>query len=164
MPIRAEHRHLYLDPIWLQSVGLARRRANDRCEQCRRPGYGRLFVYTWKTREPQFCGLWVAHMVWVPWSFPQGQGLDQHWRDQFGRPVPREQWPRPGLPRSIWAQIGAAHVDGNPRNMEPANCKMLCNWCHLHHDQQQHHEARADRKDRRRPLIADASIDWSCGG
>jgi len=157
MPIRAEFRPLYIDPRWIESASIARSRAGGRCEQCRRPGEGKLFVYTWKTREPQFGGRWVYHMVWLSIRDYLERGApEEYWRDQSGVRVPWSKWPHAGLPRIVSAQIGAAHLDGNPENMAPENCMFLCNWCHLHHDQQQHHEARADRKDRRRPLIAGA--------
>jgi hypothetical protein len=136
-----------MDPRWTESVSIARSRADGRCEQCRRPSEGWIFVYTWKTREARFGGQWRYHMVWLGLTEPG-------WRDQAGQEVPWRTWPHGGLPRLIRAQIGAAHLDGNPYHMEPDNCRMLCNWCHLHHDQQQHHEARADRKDRRRPILS----------
>ena len=150
MPIRAEFRHLYRTPLWQELRARVLQRAGYRCEQCGKPDGVRVFTYTWKTREPRFGGLWSHHMVWVA----EERSV---WRDQFGGVVPKSRWPATGLPRHIWSVLTVAHVDGNPPNMNENNLRAWCTWCHLHHDQQQHHEARADRKDLGRPLIAGAA-------
>jgi hypothetical protein len=61
MPIRAEFRHLY-GHHWL-TVTRPRilERAGQRCERCRKPLHAWIFTYTWKTRDPQFSGVWRPH-------------------------------------------------------------------------------------------------------
>lgn len=47
-----------------------------------------------------------------------------------------------------------AHLDHDPTNNADDNLAALCQWCHLHHDTQQHKETRSKRKDAARPVLA----------
>jgi hypothetical protein len=88
----------------------------------------------------------IYHMVWLVVN-------GGRWYDQDGKPFAKHWWPAKGLPRSIRIQLGAAHVDPAGAFLDPENVRVWCTWCHLHHDQPQHRDTRAGRRDRLRPLL-----------
>jgi hypothetical protein len=49
--------------------------------------------------------------------------------------------------------LTVAHLNHTPGDDRDENLQALCQWCHLTHDLQDHHETRAARKDASRPLI-----------
>ena len=63
MPIRAEFRHLYRRQWLTVTRPRILERAGQRCERCRKPLHAWIFTYTWKTRDPQFSGVWRYHMT-----------------------------------------------------------------------------------------------------
>jgi hypothetical protein len=148
MPIRAEFRHLY-GHHWL-TVTRPRilERAGQRCERCRKPLHAWIFTYTWKTRDPQFSGVWRYHMIWIKEGF-------RVWRNQDGHPCSPIH--AQGLPRKIRVKLTIAHADNNPANMDDRNLRCWCTWCHLHHDQPHHKDSRCGRKDAARPILRDGS-------
>jgi hypothetical protein len=149
MPIRAEFRHLY-GRHWL-TVTRPRilKRARQKCERCKKPLHAWIFTYTWKTRDPQFSGVFRYHMIWIK----EGSKV---WRNQDGRacsPLRAR-----GLPRKIRVKLTIAHADHNPANMDDANLRCWCTWRHLHHDQPHHKDTRCQRKDATRPILQDTII------
>lgn len=155
MPLRPELRHLYRTKEWSQLRAEVFKRARGHCEQCGKPA-GVCFTYTWQSWRivpgaPLARREKVYHMVWI-------SERASHWRDQDGRRRPQgAEWPRPGLPRRILVQLGAAHVDPDGEFLDRNNVRVFCDWCHLHHDQAQHHFTRAGRRDRSRPILQEAS-------
>ena len=145
MPIRPEYRHLYRGAAWLETRRRILARARNRCEACGKPDRGLIYTYTWQTRDLAFSGGRRYHMVWIR----QGRA---RWRDQDGK---RWEGALRGLPRKVRVILTVAHRDGNPGNMDDANLACWCTWCHLHHDAPAHKMARGQRKDARRPLLAD---------
>jgi hypothetical protein len=149
MPIRREWRHLYRGPEWTAIRKRILARAGNKCEQCGKPNGAVIFTYTWQTWKlgPGLYCHKLYHMVWI-------KEASKVWRDQAMCPVPANCWPSKGLPRRITAQIGVAHLDGNPANRADTNLRALCTWCHLHHDMPAHQIARQTRKDRTRAMLA----------
>ena len=149
MPIRPEWRHLYRGVEWENIRKRILTRAANRCEACGKPNGTAIFTYTWQTWNlgPGLHREKVYHMVWIKEN-------SRVWRDQWGHPVPVTGWPSMGLPRRIRAQIGVAHVDGNPANRDEGNLRAWCTWCHLHHDMAAHQRTRQERKDRNRTMLA----------
>ena len=154
MPIRPDIRHLYRGPVWEATRKRILDRAGNCCEGCGKPNGARVFTYTWKSRDPEFGGRVRYHMVWIR---DASEGRKEKWRDEFGYPVSKRHWPAPGLPRRIRAQLGVAHVDNNPANMDDSNLRAWCNWCHLHADSTHHRQTRGARKDATRPVLQVAS-------
>lgn len=149
MPIRPELRHFY-GRAWREEIRpriLAR--ARNRCEQCGKPNGADIFTYTWSVRPLRFASPRAHYMIWLRIG-------TRTWRDQAGRRIPDKVWLatlRGSLPRRIRVQLGVAHADGDPANMNEENLRAWCTWCHLHHDQPQHKQSRATRKDSARPLL-----------
>lgn len=175
MPIRPELRPFYRGPAWhatrrriLERAGgrfdaKGRYRGGARCEQCGKPDRRRVWVVSAKA-------LYFAHAIPYRqldnhfllsqfWTLVKGDG--QRWRSctAAGKIVDLElrgeQWT---LARRIRGQVGVAHLNHVPGDDRDENLKLLCNWCHLHHDQLQHKQTRCARKDAARPLLqAEAS-------
>jgi hypothetical protein len=85
-------------------------------------------------------------MMWIKEGF-------RVWRNQLGHPC--SPLHAQGLPRKIRVKLTIAHADNNPWNMDDANLRCWCTWCHLHHDQPHHKETRCRRKDAQRPILRD---------
>jgi hypothetical protein len=150
MPIKREWRKLYTGPEWQAAKARTLKRYENRCCNCGKPKGAVVWTYTWKTRDLRFGGGYRYHMVWL-------LEATKVWRDRLGHPLPKSQWPAPGLPRRIKVQIGVAHKDHDPANRDDSNLRAWCNWCHLHHDSPHHQETRQKRRDRERPMLAEAS-------
>lgn len=119
MPIRPELRYLY--PIdWPQVSRWVRfRRANGRCEVCRRP-HGRTVLH-------------LSDGRW--WDIER-----QLWRDGLGRRIAAPALgEREGL-RKTKVVLAAAHLDHDPSHCgrRHRNIKALCQRCHLLHDRPEH--------------------------
>ena len=147
MPIRHEFRHLYRTKAWKRARARVLRQAQNRCEACGKPNRAVVFTYSWKTRDLRFAGGWRYHMVWMKLN-------SRVWRDERGLFFPLNSWPSRGLPRRVKVQIGVAHADNDPTNMDDSNLRAWCQWHHLHFDQGHHRESRCVRKDRTRELLA----------
>jgi hypothetical protein len=59
--------------------------------------------------------------------------------------------------KTVLIQCGCAHLNGVAGDDRDENLAWLCRGCHLQHDQGQHKETRATRKDSARPLLAATS-------
>ena len=133
MPIRREHRWFY--PIdWAQLSAVIRfRRAQGRCERCRRPHGG--LVY---------------HLGDGRWWDEQAST----WRNGKGRALRRLAPPnRLGQPlKSTRVFLACAHVDHDTVNNRPRNLKALCQRCHMLHDKAEHRRQRWLTMRRRRAV------------
>lgn len=135
MPIAPQHRWLY--PIdWPELSRLIRfRRAEGRCEHCRRP-HGRDVI----------ClsgGAWWDETVGT-WRGKQGKRL-RH------LPHPEELLKiQPGLdgigPPALWRKthvvLAAAHLNHDPCDNRLRNLAALCQRCHMLHDAEEHRRRR----------------------
>jgi hypothetical protein len=146
MPIRAELRHHY-GRVWRTVVRpriLAR--AGNRCEECGKPNGKKVETITaavassrvmwWRTRKtPRW------------WHSPQTALEPWQLLGRRGSPPPRK----------ICVVLTVAHLNHVPGDDRDENLRALCQWCHLHYDRAHHAETRATRKDRARPLLAEAT-------
>ena len=123
MPIRREQRWFY--PIdWAQLSAVIRfRRAQGRCERCRRPHGG--LVY---------------HLGDGRWWDEQAST----WRNGKGRALRRlPPLNRLGQPlQSTRVFLACAHVDHDPTRNTARNLKALCQRCHMLHDKAEHKRQR----------------------
>jgi len=101
MPIRAEFRHLYRREWLTITRPRILARARERCERCQKPLHAWIFTYTWKTRDPQFSGVWRYQMMWIK------EGL-KVWRNHDGRPC--SPLHAQGLPRKIRVKLTIACI------------------------------------------------------
>ena len=106
MPIRAEFRHLYRRQ-WLTVIRpRVLKRAHHQCERCKKPLHAWIFTYTWKSRDPQFSGVWRYHMIWIK----EGAKV---WRNQDGTPAPRS------TPRACPARSASNSPSPTPTTIPP---------------------------------------------
>ena len=117
MPIRPENRWLY--PIdWKQLSGAIRfRRANARCEHCRRPHMRR-----------------VAHLGDGRWWDTEVR----KWRSDRGKVIVVRGVFALGAVRTTYVVLACAHLDHDPANSDPGNLAALCQRCHMIHDSAEH--------------------------
>jgi hypothetical protein len=150
MPIRPEFRHLYRGPAWRATRERIRARAGDRCEQCGKPNRTRVFVATEWEKPKCMAG---KHRVqfWL-----RVEPSETFWRDHRGK-LAKDFVPRTGLPRQIWVVCCVSHVNHVPGDDRDENLRFWCQWCHLHHDREQHHLTRSGPKDAARPLLAEGA-------
>jgi hypothetical protein len=142
MPIRPELRQFY-GRQWREEIRpRILKRAKDRCEICSKPDRKTVIVRFWGRR------LW--------WKSQGGK----YWRNHTGR---RSNPPLVGIyatERRVNVVLTIAHLNHTPGDNRDENLAALCQWCHLHHDQQLHvqsaRETRKDRKDAGRPLLQGA--------
>ena len=151
MPIARELRRLYQGPEWAAARRRILERARGRCEQCKKPS-GPVFTYTWQIDEME--GLERIRRYYMAWATPRSRA----WRDQFGRIIPRDEWPAEGLPRKIIAEISVAHLHPDGGFLDDNNLRALCQWCHCHLDQWLHRQSRSTRKDRGRPMLSGGAL------
>ena len=123
MPIQPRYRWFY--PIdWPQlSAAIRFRRAQGRCEGCRRPH-----------------GTTVCHLGDGRW-WDREAG---NWRDGQGRALaqlpPLWLWAVPV--RTTRVVLACAHLDHDPTNNRPSNLKAFCQRCHMLHDRAEHQRRR----------------------
>lgn len=140
MPIRADLKHFY-GPEWRKVIRpriLAR--AGNRCERCGKPNNQDIRQIV----QPGMRCWWF--------DLVDGQII---LRSSEGATLQSpELWPideqRAYTVRVI---LTVAHLDHDSSNMADENLAALCQWCHLHHDEDHHRETRAVRKDTTRPLL-----------
>ena len=133
MPIQPRYRWFY--PIdWPQlSAAIRFRRAQGRCEGCRRPH-----------------GTTVCHLGDGRWWDREAGS----WRDGQGRALaqlpPLWLWAAPV--RTTRVVLACAHLDHDPTNNRPSNLKAFCQRCHMLHDRAEHQRRRWFTLFRRRAL------------
>ena len=156
MPIRSDLRHFYRGPAWRATRKRILERAEDKCEQCRKPNGQIVETHTGRTlsllRKP---GLPV--MCW--------RSAGSGWRTQQGAECkPPFGDPRNALAvrfgplRSIRVVIAVCHENGVSGDDRDENLFAWCQWCHLNHDQDFHRETRSLRKDTTRPIQWEGEI------
>ena len=133
MPIQPRYRWFY--PIdWPQlSAAIRFRRAQGRCEGCRRPH-----------------GTTVCHLGDGRWWDREAGS----WRDGQGRALaqlpPLWLWGAPVQTTRV--VLACAHLDHDPTNNRPSNLKAFCQRCHMLHDRAEHQRRRWFTLFRRRAL------------
>jgi hypothetical protein len=133
VPIRKDLRKFY-GHVW-QTVTRPRilKRAKRRCEQCGKPNHRR--VYVWRS---QLAGqFWSTRLRPLPvWHECLANG------QQAGfvlSPSERE------YIRRIRVVLTVAHLNHTPGDDRDENLRALCQWCHLHYDQDHHASTRRER-------------------
>ena len=125
MPIRKEFRKFY-GPEWKKIIRpRILERAGDQCEQCGVPNH-----------------LQVARGDAGTWQHPETRIWTPRWPLKSARV------------RTVYIVLTIAHKNHTPGDDRDENLAALCQWCHLHHDFEQHRDTRAGRKDSARPLLA----------
>ncbi len=143
MPIRPDLKHFY-GAEWRKQI---RPRILERdghcCAFCTKPNHAEVYQIV----EPG------RRMWWVKESFRKGV-VRRRLLDHNGQVV---SWDADELPLRngyiVRVVLTVAHLDHNPANMFEDNLAALCQWCHLHHDQEHHANTRATRKDQARPIL-----------
>lgn len=147
MPIRPELKHYY-GAEWRKQI---RPRILERdghcCAFCGKPNHSEVRQIV----EPG------RRMWWIKESFGRRRPVRRLLLNQDGRVVNSD---ADELPLRngyiVRVVLTVAHLDHDPANMDEANLAALCQWCHLHHDQQHHANTRAARKDQARPILVAA--------
>jgi len=119
-----------------------------KCEDCGVPD--RKFV-------ARACGWWMIPpslwwfipwkpdgMAGVEWIAPNGQSRGVG--DNFSREICRQ----------VYIVIAITHLNNRPGDDRDENLRARCQWCHLRADQGAHRNTRSIRKDKTRPLLAEA--------
>lgn len=145
MPIRPDLKHLY-GPTWRKEIRpRILEREQHRCKNCRKPNHATVHQIVLPGRA-----MWWFELVRTPGADPTLQ-----LRTHRGEILPTLALELPLIPGyDVRCVLTIAHLDHNPENMDDDNLAALCQWCHLHHDQQQHADSRATRKDSARPILA----------
>lgn len=143
MPIRDDLKHHYQTAAWRAMRPKIFARAGNCCEFCRRPNATKVrcrFMTRYTLEDPKG----VKLMWW----------LDPNTRQWFNNSGQAEKPPRQAWRKSnSVVQLGRAHLNGVAGDDREENVAALCRWCHLRHDEKQHRETRATRKDAARPLL-----------
>lgn len=146
MPIKPELRHFY-GKVWrTETRPRILLRAGNCCEVCRVPNHALVIraMGWWCHPRPGSGMINYPHMdrtVELYWNQPDGRG---HGLKGFP----------PQICRFVPIVLTVAHLNHVAGDDRDENLKAMCQWCHLDYDKQHHHESRADRKDRGRPLLA----------
>ncbi|MCC7235577.1 MAG: hypothetical protein IT163_09760 [Bryobacterales bacterium] len=142
MPIRPELRHLYRGPEYEARRARILERDGHRCKHCGVPNCKRnvqRWLHYWRLSRRD------------------------DWHGYVGkRLMPKRTFPPKVTTTAIRVVkrivLTMAHLNHDPFDNDDANLAMLCQWCHLWHDREQHaqsaHNTRATRKDQARPLLA----------
>jgi hypothetical protein len=147
MPIRPELRHFYRGPAWRATRERILARAGNCCEQCRKPNGEKVETCTGKTILGGAVMFWRA--LSGPWMFHDGKRATNNPAFMVSLRV--------SAPRTIRVVLTIAHLNHVAGDDRDDNLKALCQWCHLNYDKLHHHETRAERKDRARPLLRGAA-------
>lgn len=150
MPIKREFRKFY-GQHWRENTRpRILRRANNRCEECKKPNGRHVWVFAngpgsqcwtlFKNRQNWF---WRGQMSKEDTEPLVGQHI-QHLR------LNQNEWRAARRIRVVLTIAHLNHVSGDDRD---DNLKALCQWCHLNYDKLHHKETRAARKDAARPLL-----------
>lgn len=145
MPIPRELRHLYSGPEYEAQRARILARDRNECKWCAKPngtlvqtktGLGRMF---YRRVEKHAAGI-------RPLSA---------WLNEDGWKMIREDHDAAmllGAPRVIKVVLAMAHLNHDPADRRDENVAMLCQWCHLHHDRDQHRRTLVRNRDNGRPL------------
>ena len=117
VPIKPELRHFYGREWRKITRPRILRRAHDRCEDC--------------GVKNGTC-VWRVGRHWWQRSKAKARGMSARTGHRITRPL---------------IVLTVAHLNHTPGDDRDENLKALCQWCHLNHDKQHHHETRAARKD-----------------
>jgi hypothetical protein len=143
MPIRPELRHFY-GREW-REVTRPRilKRAGDKREQCKVPNYKVI------ARFNKYPGWWFTMDGEIHRPDGSDAGMFRGSDPEFAEPD-----------RLVAIVLTVAHLNHTSGDDRDENLAALCQWCHLHHDQQLHvqsaRETRMDRKDAARTLLQEA--------
>lgn len=141
MPIRKEYRHYYQTEEWRSARELVLERAQFCCERCGRPQGAEVL---------SFGSIWFCP-VWKRWRSPASILVDL--RD----PLERGNFVLPPACAKVYiveVQLGVAHINHDPSDLDLRNLAAWCRTCHLLFDRDKHRETRETRKDSGRPLLA----------
>ena len=155
MPIRKEFRKFYRGAAWRDARRRILTRAGGqfdslgnylggaKCEACGKPDRTR--VETFSDRAMGFLGhrglpvmFWrTAGSPWYDW-----EGVERAATISFGHKA-----------RVITVVLAVVHLNHIPGDDQDENLRAFCQWCHLHHDVEQHRATRGTRRDKGRPLL-----------
>lgn len=175
MPINPAVRHLY-GPAWratrrriLERAGghfvvppgkrVARYAGDAKCERCGVPDHRDVArAAGWWLRTDRPCLNCIVHLNGRSRSFGYTCKCLGYWVSPNGQQTntPASIFPV-SIRRVVRIVITVAHLDHVAGHDTDDNLKALCQWCHLHHDQDQHKQTRSTRKDAARPLLAPAA-------
>lgn len=141
MPIRPELRHFYGREWRERTRPRILARAGNCCEQCGKPNRRRVWVISLSPGS-QF---WTLTKSRQAWHYCDGEKAGSGTYQVSYYPME---------PRRIRVVLTIAHLNHQAGDDREENLKALCQWCHLNHDKEHHHETRAARKDQARPLLA----------
>lgn len=145
MPIRPDLKHFY-GREW-RTVIRPRILARDenRCNFCGKPNHATVNQIVEPGRR-----MWYFESVFTENHGAQTLLIDHH--GSIVSAYPEDLPLRQGY--DVRVVLTVAHLNHDPSDMRDDNLAALCQWCHLHHDQQHHAETRATRKDQARPILA----------
>lgn len=176
MPIRKENRKFYQGEAWEETRRRILKRAENKCEFCRKPNNSLVYV----TRDGT--GRWsksliekyrsvrllvkrvfeenpaktqkasIAFLKLWRWFGPDGADLEPAFPPGMGY---SDQTPESGYVFLIKVILTIAHLNHTPGDDRDENLKALCQRCHLHYDREYHRMRRAERKDKERPILAE---------
>jgi hypothetical protein len=165
MPIRAELKHFYGKEWRTVTRPRILERAGNCCERCKKPNGARVETYS---QFPRGFMLERKYQMWyrVPGAFPGG-----YWIDHTGKPDPSfdtagAAWAHQFIhggsyPAARWIRVvlAIAHLNHQAGDDRDENLAALCQWCHLIHDRDNHHQTRGARKDVSRPMLQLPSVN-----
>lgn len=165
MPIRKEFRQYY-GREWKEEIRpRILDRAGHECERCGKPNHAQIETLTaW---IPDLQHAVPHHQMW--WRQMSARKGSRAWRSVHtvaersyrSHLRPSQILGRVPKPRRIRVVISVAHLNHDPSDHRDENLVALCQWCHLMHDRQHHHEIRANRKDAERPILR--ALEAGCG-
>lgn len=129
MPIRPDLKHFY-GAEWKTTIRpRILKRDRNRCKRCKVPN-GLIVL---RAKE----GMWRLTTCGASWHRNNGSKTTYEPMDS----------------RKVRIVLTIAHLNHDPADMRDENLAALCQWCHLHHDQEHHANTRATRKDQARPIL-----------
>jgi hypothetical protein len=139
MPIKAENRALY-PSNWPSISRQVRERAKYFCEQCGLRNYS-VGYRDEAGRFSPLAGSGPCDCAGVGLQWPSMTPITYREAREFAQVANTESDGR-DADGNRWFVIvlTVAHLDHDPRNCELSNLKALCQYCHLHYDQEHHAE------------------------
>lgn len=156
MPIRPELKHYYGAQWRKQIRPRILERDGHKCRFCRKPNHVEVLQIVDAPR---------GRMWWLQDVFRPGEARERvQWlRDQRGIVLSWDAEAELPLrnPYKVKIVLTVAHLNHDPSDMREDNLAALCQWCHLHYDQQHHAATRAKRKDQARPILVCAGAEYT---